>query len=452
MKRITLIILATMAIIAGGVSCNKNDVTPQSSMPLVSMSIIPDFSDGSVYSFSDDGSFFLRVSVTPEKYIEKLSEKDGFICKADFRSVITKDSPENPDFTVVGEITSVSVEEGCMTAYFDLAEDVMEKMWDADYVVSLSMEDADGAHGASTSYVPVSWYTREGEGGSEQFAAVDLGLSVKWANMNLQAADWTNKKDRYVTMWGIKLPRPLFAADKCSWGDYLYCVDPGSGQQNPPKFSKYCLINEPMYWGCDGVPDGRIVLEAEDDAATYMKHGDWRTPTLEEFEELFENCDISDRRRVLEFKSRINGNSILLPGLEPYYDEIWYWTSTLKNTTAAYCIRPTKDKFGKVSRSRYEWHYIRPVLGKRKVASITMETPSLQLVLHSTSTLKASVYPEAAPDRSIVWSSSNPDVASVDAQGNVTAVSVGEATITAKTNDGGFTATSSVTVVLPDVR
>lgn len=119
MKRIALIILAVAAIISSSVSCNKNDITPESSMPLVSMSIIPDFSDGSVYSFSDDGSFFRRVSVTPEKYIEKLIDNDGIICKADFRSVITKAIPEDPDFTVVGEVTSGSVEEGYMTAYFE---------------------------------------------------------------------------------------------------------------------------------------------------------------------------------------------------------------------------------------------------------------------------------------------------------------------------------------------
>ena len=95
------------------------------------MPIIPDFSDGSVYSCSDDGSFFLRVSVTPGKYIDKLLSNDGLICKADFRSVITKALQENPDFTVVGKISSSSVEDGCMTASFSLTNGEMEKMCDA---------------------------------------------------------------------------------------------------------------------------------------------------------------------------------------------------------------------------------------------------------------------------------------------------------------------------------
>ena len=165
--------LTIMVLLAGTVSCDKNDVTPKSSMPLVSMSIIPDYSDGSVYSYSDDGSFFLKVSVTPKTYIDKLINNGGFVCKADFRSVITKAAEENPDFTVVGEITSASVEEGYMTASFTLSEEEMEKMWDADYVVSFSMEDTDGTHGVSTSFVPVSWHKREGSGGDEVVVEIE---------------------------------------------------------------------------------------------------------------------------------------------------------------------------------------------------------------------------------------------------------------------------------------
>lgn len=161
-------------------------------MPLVSMSIIPDFSDGSVYSFSDDGSFLLRVSVTPEKYIEKLIDNDGIICMADFRSVITKATPENPDFTVIGEITSGSVEEGYLTASFALAEDEMKKMLESDYVVSFSIEDADVVHGASTSYVPMNNPRRDkgGDVDDEDVIIINGHNAVKlagcyWATENV---------------------------------------------------------------------------------------------------------------------------------------------------------------------------------------------------------------------------------------------------------------------------
>ena len=64
-----------------------------------------------------------------------------------------------------------------------------------------------------------------------------------------------------------------------------------------------------------------------------------------------------------------------------------------------------------------------------------------------TITLTATVLPENATDKSVTWSSSNTDVATVDAGGVVTVKAEGSAVITAKTNDGTeLTATCSITV------
>lgn len=185
MKRIIFFILAIAAVLAGSVSCQKANDVEANLLPTVALNIIPDFSDGSVYSFSDDGSFFLRISVTPKTYIDKLINNDGLVCKADFRSVITKAIPENPDFTVVGKIASASVEEGYMTTCFELGEEKLTKLYEFDYVVSFSLEDKDGVHCASTTYVPID-NPREGWGG-DVYAAVDLGLSVLWCLCNIGA-------------------------------------------------------------------------------------------------------------------------------------------------------------------------------------------------------------------------------------------------------------------------
>lgn len=53
-----------------------------------------------------------------------------------------------------------------------------------------------------------------------------------------------------------------------------------------------------------------------------------------------------------------------------------------------------------------------------------------------TTKLEASVYPENAEDKEITWSSDNPDIVSVDANGNLTAKGVGVANITAQTSKG----------------
>ena len=62
-----------------------------------------------------------------------------------------------------------------------------------------------------------------------------------------------------------------------------------------------------------------------------------------------------------------------------------------------------------------------------------------------TETLTATVSPDNATDKSVTWESSNPTVATVD-EGTVTCMTVGNTTITVRTNDGGFTASCEVTV------
>jgi len=60
--------------------------------------------------------------------------------------------------------------------------------------------------------------------------------------------------------------------------------------------------------------------------------------------------------------------------------------------------------------------------------------------------LEANALPHSASDRSVVWASSNPAVASVDADGVLRGISVGRATISATTNDGSFTDSFVVSV------
>ena len=63
--------------------------------------------------------------------------------------------------------------------------------------------------------------------------------------------------------------------------------------------------------------------------------------------------------------------------------------------------------------------------------------------------LTATVLPADASDKTVIWTSSAPSVADVDANGRVTAVADGTATVTVTTRDGGFTASCEVTVIQP---
>lgn len=81
------------------------------------------------------------------------------------------------------------------------------------------------------------------------------------------------------------------------------------------------------------------------------------------------------------------------------------------------------------------------------VTGVTLTPSTLDLDLNGTKTgtLTPTVAPTNATNKNVTWSSSNEAVATVS-NGVVTAVAAGTATITVKTNDGGYTATCEVTV------
>ena len=79
------------------------------------------------------------------------------------------------------------------------------------------------------------------------------------------------------------------------------------------------------------------------------------------------------------------------------------------------------------------------------VESVTLDKTELALTVGGDDvTLKATVLPEDATDKTVTWTSSKTAVATVDATGKVKAVAAGEATITATAGDK--TATCKVTV------
>lgn len=81
------------------------------------------------------------------------------------------------------------------------------------------------------------------------------------------------------------------------------------------------------------------------------------------------------------------------------------------------------------------------------VSGISVSPNSQTLEIGKSIQIKATLSPSSATNKSIIWSSSNAAIAKVNANGQVTGSSVGEAQITAKTQDGGFTATSKITVI-----
>lgn len=84
------------------------------------------------------------------------------------------------------------------------------------------------------------------------------------------------------------------------------------------------------------------------------------------------------------------------------------------------------------------------------VENITLDKNNIELEQTATEQLKAIIEPEDATYRDVVWSSSNSEVASVDAKGKVTANDIGTSVITA-TARNGKSASCTVTVKIKEI-
>src|SRR5690606_15025128 len=80
------------------------------------------------------------------------------------------------------------------------------------------------------------------------------------------------------------------------------------------------------------------------------------------------------------------------------------------------------------------------------VTGITVTPAETEVSVGYTTQLEYIVSPGGATDKSVTWSSGDETIATVDANGLVSGLQLGTTTITATTNDGGFTDTCLVTV------
>ena len=270
---------------------------------------------------------------------------------------------------------------------------------------------------------------------------VDLGLSVYWATCNIGAASPEEYGDYYA--WGETETKSNY-----SWGTYLWC----NGSYNT--LSKY--NNYSSY----GFVDNLVQLQPDDDVAHVKLGGNWRIPTNEECEELTYQCtwNWTSQNGVSGYRvTGSTGNSIFIPAAGYRNGTILsnvgvrgdYWSSIQVNGIPYQACNLDFDQYGfyrHFDDERYYGRSVRPVTGNPvvDVTSITMNRSTLTLVKGSSEILTAQVRPDNATDKTIIWTSSVPAVASVSTEGKVTAKSAGTTIVTASA--GSKTATCIVTV------
>lgn len=149
---------------------------------------------------------------------------------------------------------------------------------------------------------------------------VDLGLSVKWATMNVGATAPEEIGDYFA--WAETTPRTAFG-----YSDYLY--------------QKGTYANDYMknYNGTDRLQ----VLTDEHDAATVNMGPEWRMPTTDEAKELYEQCTLEKATKNGVECVKVtgpNGNCIYVPYAGyiygdknysgPTYACPYFWSSQLR--------------------------------------------------------------------------------------------------------------------------
>ena len=82
------------------------------------------------------------------------------------------------------------------------------------------------------------------------------------------------------------------------------------------------------------------------------------------------------------------------------------------------------------------------------IKTLTLEETEFNVGNGSTHQLEYNIGPDEADDKSVTWSSENPDIATVSKSGSVKGIDTGTTTITCTANDGsGLTASAKVTVI-----
>ncbi|BCN31970.1 GH25 family lysozyme [Anaeromicropila herbilytica] len=120
-------------------------------------------------------------------------------------------------------------------------------------------------------------------------------------------------------------------------------------------------------------------------------------------------------------------------------------------TTYYYKVRAYRKVDQKKVYSSYS-SSISKKISQADVQSVSLNKTSNTLALGETYTLKASITPQNATNKSVTWKSSDKTVATVSSKGKITAVATGSAIIYVTTDDGEKTATCKVTVKNAEIK
>lgn len=184
-----------------------------------------------------------------------------------------------------------------------------------------------------------------GENTPAEARAIDLGLSVRWANMNIGATSVTDYGTYFA--WGETKGYTVVDASSVeassnvktifTWETYSYC------KGSELLMTKYVQKNRASAFG-GGFYDDKTTLDYSDDAARVNWGGAWRMPNKDDYYELINNTKREfttvNGVKGVRYTSTVSGytdKSIFLPAAGYRNDmsfldmgfTVCYWLSTL---------------------------------------------------------------------------------------------------------------------------
>ena len=196
---------------------------------------------------------------------------------------------------------------------------------------------------------------------------VDLGLpsGTLWATENLKDANGNDLYFQWADISGYTTSQ--IGTDKTfNWANYKYANGTGN------KLTKYCPSSKTDFWDGSGAPDNKLILDPEDDAATFNWGSNWQMPTKAQFDELTENTTMAWDASRSGFTFTANGKELFLFGagyassssVSNYGSRGGYWSRSLSesNPGGAWRLFFSNDWACYVSNDyRYNGFSVRPV-------------------------------------------------------------------------------------------
>ena len=288
---------------------------------------------------------------------------------------VEMDGNSHPVVTqVTNGVTSITMTPdggGCFTSGEDYYMVLIPQTLSNGY--SLTFTTSDGASATCVVYGSKEFPRSEARGKQDADSGlsfperyVDLGLSVKWAKYNIGATRPEDAGDYFA--WGETQVKNTY-----EWSTYTWCSNATNNSMN-----KYC--NKSTY-GYNGFTDTKTVLDIEDDVAHVVWGGDWRMPTIDEWNELINNCSWSYSTKwdnqvgsmiaVYKVTSRVAGYTdrsitircVKYSGSTSEEFRGYYWSSSLYTTTpnSAFSLYINSEDYKSSYGSRCSGYVVRPV-------------------------------------------------------------------------------------------